>query len=163
MRQRTAAVAVVAGVVAFGITATAVATPPSGFSGTTISVGRFDEIDVKTKEQLPHQVKIKTQGESDVYVVQNTVQSGGHSGWHTHPGPSLITVVQGTATLYDADDPTCTPHVVEAGDGTIDVGDGHVHLLKNEGDEVLISVAVQFLPAGAPRRIDAPDPGNCDL
>jgi len=56
-------------------------------------------------------VKLKTKSDSDVYVVRNTVVPGGQSGWHYHPGPSLITVVQGTATFYDGDDPTCTPRV----------------------------------------------------
>jgi quercetin dioxygenase-like cupin family protein len=164
MRQRTAVVAILAGLGALGITATALATPQDGgFTGTRISTGHFDEIDIKSLESLPYQVRLKTKGQTDVHVTQNTVPPGGHSGWHTHPGPSLVTVVQGKATFYDADDPTCTPHVVEAPNGTIDIGDGHVHLLRNEGDEVLITVAVQFLPAGADRRIDAPDPGNCDF
>jgi quercetin dioxygenase-like cupin family protein len=98
-----------------------------------------------------------------VYIVENTVKPGGSSGWHTHPGPSLITVKSGIATFYDSDDPTCTPHVVPAGTGVIDPGDGHVHLLRNEGSVDLVTVTVQILPAGAARRIDAPNPGNCPL
>ena len=43
----------------------------------------------------------------------------------------------------------------------IDPGDGHVHLLRNEGTTNLVTVTVHILPAGAPRRIDAPAPGNC--
>jgi quercetin dioxygenase-like cupin family protein len=33
----------------------------------------------------------------------------GNTGWHMHPGPSLITVTAGTITAYDGDDPTCAP------------------------------------------------------
>jgi oxalate decarboxylase/phosphoglucose isomerase-like protein (cupin superfamily) len=108
-------------------------------------------------------VKLKTKGDSDVYVVRNTVVPGGQSGWHYHPGPSLITVVQGTATFYDGDDPTCTPRVFPAGSGVIDdsVDASHVHLLRNEGTTNLITVTMQIVPAGAPRRVDAPAPGNC--
>jgi hypothetical protein len=51
--------------------------------------------------------------------------------------------------------------VYPAGTGVIDPGDGHVHLLRNEGSANLVTVTVQILPAGAPRRIDAPAPGNC--
>ncbi|HET6887831.1 MAG TPA: hypothetical protein VFH87_07890, partial [Candidatus Udaeobacter sp.] len=37
-------------------------------------------------------LKTKVKGDSDVYVVQNTWTPGAHTGWHTHPGPSLVTV-----------------------------------------------------------------------
>lgn len=37
----------------------------------------------------------------------------------------------------------------------------HVHLLRNNGSVPLVTVTFQIVPAGAPRRIDAPDPGNC--
>jgi mannose-6-phosphate isomerase-like protein (cupin superfamily) len=141
------------------VAAIAFATPSSGFSTEQLSLGRFGEIKIHTDD-----VKLKTKGDSDVYVVRNTVLPGGQSGWHYHPGPSLVTVVQGTATFYDGDDPTCTPRVFTAGTGIIDdsVDASHVHLLRNEGDVPLITVTFQIVPAGATRRIDAPDPGNCD-
>ncbi|HEY3171118.1 MAG TPA: cupin domain-containing protein [Thermoanaerobaculia bacterium] len=120
----------------------------------------FDEIDVKTHTD-DHKVLIKTWGLSDVYIVTNTVALGGYSGWHSHPGPSLVTVKSGTATYYDGDDPTCTPHVVEAGNGFVDPGGGHVHMVRNEGSVQLELVAFQIVPRGAARRINAPDPGNC--
>jgi quercetin dioxygenase-like cupin family protein len=162
MRKLAGATAVLAAVAtAAMITATAFATPSVDFTTVQLSKARFDEIDVKTNDALPHQAKLKTKGQSDVYIVENTVKPGGSSGWHTHPGPSLITVKSGTATFYDSDDPTCTPHVVPAGTGVIDPGDGHVHLLRNEGSVDLVTVTVQILPVDAARRIDAPKPGNC--
>jgi quercetin dioxygenase-like cupin family protein len=162
MRKLAVGTAVLAaGAAVLMLTATAFATPSTDFTTVQLSKARFAKIDVKTNDALPHQVKVKTKGESDVYVVENTVKPGGSSGWHTHAGPSLITVKSGTATFYDSDDPTCTPHVVSAGAGVIDPGDGHVHLLRNEGNVDLVTVTVQILPAGADRRIDAPRPGNC--
>jgi mannose-6-phosphate isomerase-like protein (cupin superfamily) len=150
--------AALAGVVVLAVAATALATGSSGFTTEQLSLGRFGEIDVKTND-----VKMKTKADSDVYVVRNTVVPGGQSGWHFHPGPSLITVKEGTATFYDGDDPTCTPRVYPAGTGVIDdaVDPSHVHLLRNEGSVDLVTVTVQILPTGAPRRIDAPNPGNC--
>jgi mannose-6-phosphate isomerase-like protein (cupin superfamily) len=150
--------AALAGVVVLAVAATALATGSSGFTTEQLSLGRFGEIDVKTND-----VKMKTKADSDVYVVRNTVVPGGQSGWHFHPGPSLITVKEGTATFYDGDDPTCTPRVYPAGTGVIDdaVDPSHVHLLRNEGSVDLVTVTVQILPAGATRRIDAPNPGNC--
>jgi quercetin dioxygenase-like cupin family protein len=145
---------------------TVLATPGSGISTENllapVASGQFGEIDVKA-ETDSYELELKTSGRSDVHVVRNTFQpEGGHSGWHTHPGPSLITVTSGTISAYSGDDPTCTPQVYSAGMGFIDPGGGHVHLLRNEGSLPAVTVAVQLLPAGAPRRIDVtPAPVNC--
>jgi quercetin dioxygenase-like cupin family protein len=159
MRKRWTAIAVALAAVAAGVVGAAThawATAPSGFATENISTGSFPDIDIKTGD-----LKVKAKGPSDVYVVRNTVAPGGSSGWHTHPGPSLITVVEGEATFYDGDDPTCAPHKYTKGQGVIDPGDGHVHILRNEGTVPLVTVAVQILPGGTPRRIDMPNPGNC--
>lgn len=155
--------ATLAGVVAVAaLTGVAAATPSVSLTSSNVSVGRFAAMNIQTTENLPdHQVKVKTMGESDVYVVSNTFAPGGSSGWHTHPGPSLITVKSGTITTYDGDDPTCTPIVYTAGMGFVDEGGDHVHMLANKGTVDAVTIAVQFLPAGAVRRIDAPDPGHC--
>jgi len=139
------------------------ATPASGFTGTTIAVARFGEIDVKN-HTIPAdlwQARLKTQGDSDVYVQNNTWVPGGSTGWHTHPGYSLILVSEGAVTAYDGDDPSCTARVYTAGMGFVDPGGDHVHLLRNEGAVPAKTIAVQTIPAGAVRRIDAPQPGNC--
>jgi quercetin dioxygenase-like cupin family protein len=154
----------VVGLVVIGVVADtpgALATQGSGITSSTVSLGHFGVIDATANAGGPQQVSITTQGPTDVYVVTNTIVPGGDTGWHTHPGPSLITVQAGTVTAYDGDDPTCSPQVYSAGSGFIDPGDGHVHLLRNEGDVDLVTVAVQVLPAGTERRIDAPDPGVC--
>jgi hypothetical protein len=72
-------------------------------------------------------------------------------------GPSLITVVAGELTLYDADSPNCTPVVYHTG------GCGDIHLVPNEGIVPAMDVAVQIVPAGAPRRIDAAQPASCPV
>ena len=143
----------------------AMATPASGFVGTTLALGRFGEID--TFNQLipsPGNVWLsmqKTKGLSDVYVQSNVWQPGGSTGWHTHPGHSLIIVTAGTVTAYEGDDPDCTPHVYTTGMGFVDPGGDHVHIVRNEGTVQATAIAVQLIPAAATRRIDAPDPGNC--
>jgi quercetin dioxygenase-like cupin family protein len=105
----------------------------------------------------------RVRGDSDVYVVQNTFPPGAHSGWHTHPGPSLITVTSGALTVYEALDPTCTPIIYTAGQSFTDIGCGDVHLIRSEGSVNAVTVVVQIVPAGAPRRIDADAPGNCPV
>lgn len=161
MKKPIGRTAFLTGVAVLAVSATALATDGKMISSSNVSVGRFDEIDVKTNDAVPHQVKVKTKGASDVYVVSNTFLPGGHSGWHTHPGPSLITVKEGTATVYESDDPTCSPRIYPKGTGFIDRGDGEAHLLANEGSVDLVTVAVQILPAGAPRRTGTPRPEAC--
>lgn len=160
MRRIKLTVILLAGLLASMAVGIAQATPGSGITSVNLSVGRFGEIDVKTETET-HEVELRTKGQSDVYVVSNTFAPGGHSGWHTHPGPSLITVKSGTITAYNGDDPDCTPQVYPAGTGFVDPGGDHVHLLRNEGSVQAETIAVQLLPAGAVRRIDAPDPGTC--
>ena len=143
-------------------------TPPPGVITSTFGVGRFDDIDSTTKTDVNDdgfktdfwQARLKTKGASDLYVLQNTIQPGATFGWHSHPGPSLVIVKSGTATFYMADDPTCTPNVVQAGSGFVD--DGHdTHVVRNEGSVDLVTVVVSIVPAGFARRIDEPAPANC--
>jgi hypothetical protein len=148
------------GIVTFATAGVALATMGSGITTTNISVARFDDIRARTHVD-GHKVSIDTKGDSDVYVVSNVIAPGGHTGWHTHPGPSLITVKSGTIHAYEGDDPSCSPTVYTAGQGFVDHGDGHVHILRNEGTVAAETIAVQLLPAGAVRRIDVPAPGNC--
>lgn len=173
--KRLIGVAALAALAVLAVVAMALATPGSGistdnllFPGTT-NPGRFGEIDIKAKAD-GYKLKLDTKGPTDVHVVRNTLAAdpdgagplpGGQSGWHTHPGPSLITVTSGTIWAYEGDDPTCTPQIYSAGEGFVDPGGGHVHLLRNEASVPAATVAVQLLPAGAARREDAPEPGNC--
>jgi quercetin dioxygenase-like cupin family protein len=140
------------------------ATPSTGVTTTILAKSLFDEIHVSARANIPDlwKAKLKTRGQSDVYVVDNKFAPGGATGWHSHPGPSLILVVAGTVTNYEGDDASCTPHTYSAGAGFIDPGSGHVHLLRNETGALAQTIAVQLLPKGADRRIDVPvAPGNC--
>jgi outer membrane biosynthesis protein TonB len=90
-----------------------------------------------------------------VYVVHNRIAPGGDTGWHSHAGPSIISVRAGRATEYHGDDPVGTVHAA----GTAFVDDGrHAHLIRNEGKDDLELVAFQILPRGAERRVDQPQP-----
>ena len=147
------------------------ATQSQAFSSTTVAKATFGEIDSHVVAMPGWQEKIKTHGDSDLYVQQNTWDPSvcdnkcvPSSGWHTHPGPSFVIVTQGTVTEYDGDDPTCTPHVYSA-NGTnafIDIGGGAVHIIRDESGAVAKTTVVQLIPAAAQRRQDVtPAPGNC--
>ena len=141
------------------------ATPACALGSQTLAVGHFLNglLNLKCNEfdQYGWFLKMNVKGDSDLYVVRNSWPVGAHSGWHTHPGPSLITVLSGELAVYDADDPTCTPTIYHAGESFTDIGCGDVHLIRNEGTICAINMVVQIIPAGLPRRIDADQPPNC--
>jgi quercetin dioxygenase-like cupin family protein len=152
------------------------ATPAQGFTGKTLASGEFESFDLGNHWFLPpvpgdgrhgrHRpsfwfAHLKTRGQSDLFVQDNTWDPGGTTGWHTHPGPSLIIVTLGTVTAYEGDDPECTPHVYTAGQTLIDPGGGHVHVIRNESAAPAKTVAIQLIPHTVSRRIDEPAPGNC--
>ncbi len=146
------------------VSATALATPASPNLTTTIlAKSTFDKLNLKAQTFQPSnwRAHLKTKGLSDFYVVDNKFPPGATTGWHSHPGPSLIFVVAGTVTNYMGDDRHCTPHTYSAGTGFVDAGGTDVHILRNEGSVDAETIAVQFLPTGATRKIDEPDPGNC--
>ena len=162
MNPRLALVAVISLVGLAAFVATVSATPAKDFTAVQQWKGVFGDIDIKTNEFRPHKVKIDAKGVSDVYITRNSIGVGGSSGWHTHPGPSLIIVTAGEVTAYRGDDPTCTPQRYHAGEGFVDPGDGQVHILRNESDAPAETVAFQIIPKDAVRRIDTPAPdGTC--
>jgi hypothetical protein len=149
---------------------TVLATTATNLTSTQLAKSSFGAINIEA-HAMPADIwnaVLRTHGDSDVYVVDNklapvdqTNNIVASTGWHSHPGPSLILVVAGTVTNYTGDDPTCTGHSYTVGQGFIDTGKG-VHILRNEGNVQAETIAVQLLPKGAPRRIDLPQPpGNC--
>jgi hypothetical protein len=154
-----------------GFTGNLQATPAAGFVSTTQSVGRFAAFDV-SNISLPERLwgnwwrRIwlslqKTKGPSDLYVQSNVWQPGGTTGWHSHPGHSLITVTAGTLTAYEGHDQSCTPKAYTQGMGFLDPGGDHVHVLRNEDSVEARTITVQLIPADATRRIDAEGPAGC--
>jgi quercetin dioxygenase-like cupin family protein len=141
---------------AFAIKA-ARATPPLGSTATNL-VGpvTLDEFDTMAQAGGDWKVRLKTKGFSDVYVTHIKIAPGGHGGWHSHPGPSIITVKSGTATFYDECN-DFVPETYPAGTGFVEDA-GCVHILANQGNVDLEVVVLQIVPQGAPRRIDEPAP-----
>lgn len=178
MRRRTMGFVLLSagmGAAALYLTGNARGTPANGFVGSTLAQGRLAELDVFNQLVGPPNAQTpgnngnvwlslqKTKGLSDLYVQANVWQPGGTTGWHSHPGHSLIVVTAGAVTNYEGDDPTCTPHVYTKGMAFVDHGgENHVHIIRNETNAVASTVAVQLIPADTQRRIDVPtSPGNC--
>jgi hypothetical protein len=96
---------------------------------------------------------------AEVYVQHAFIPAGGMTIWHTHPGPVIVTVVEGSLTFQDAHRNECRQRTSEEGSGFVDSGFGHVHRAV-AGDSPLHFYATYVLPAGSPNHLipaDAPE------
>lgn len=113
-------------------------------------------------------IKLKTRSGIDVATQQIVLGPGGHTGWHSHPGPVLVTVKAGALRLIYADDCTGLGTLYETGDSFVDRGDETVHIARNEtaGNGNVEFWATYLVPGapGTPFRITEPEPAaaSCD-
>jgi len=98
----------------------------------------------------------------DTAYQQLTIQPGGRTGWHSHPGPTFVAVAQGEGTLYHAMS-GCPATKYGVGAGFMQPPT-EVHNMRNEGSTPLVLWAFYALPPGtsnAAIRIDQPQPAEC--
>jgi len=98
----------------------------------------------------------------DTAYQQLTIAPGGHTGWHTHPGPTFVAVASGEGTLYHAMS-GCPSAKYATGAGFMQPPT-EVHNMRNEGSTPLVLWAFYALPPGttnAAIRIDQPQPAEC--
>ena len=142
--------------------AVALASLPAGLTSSPLAQGTLGPVNVNV-DTPEWKLRIKSKGRSQLAVTENRVAPGGHFGWHSHPGPSLVIVKSGTSTFYRGDDPTCTPEIHTAGTAYVDPG-GVVHIARNESPtEELVLLVTRLVPNGVAARIDQPAPGNCNF
>jgi quercetin dioxygenase-like cupin family protein len=128
----------------------ALATPPSGLTNAPLARGT----DV-SDGTIPFQVG------TDVAMAQITVQPGGSSGWHSHPGGAMIVVKEGSLTLYRSIGGQCETFTYGTGQAFIE-RPGEVDQVVNTGTvPYVLFVTFPRVPQGGSPRIDEPDPGTC--
>jgi len=138
-------------------------------SGVIFARGSFaDQTDIKFKIKGQGQEVVNVNNAGDTVMQKIVIAPGGHTGWHSHPGPVVVLIGSGEMSLYDSEDPTCTVRTYSAGQAFVDSGQGHVHIARNEGSVPLELYATYFdvtpgVPAPDAFRIDAPNPGNCSF
>lgn len=133
----------------------------SGVTNLTLVRANAGEIDAGSSySDLGFKSKLSTHGNTDIVVNNNTMTAGGTSGWHMHPGITIVAIKAGALTLYDGDDALCAPRVYSAGQVFVESG-SHVHVARNEGGVTAEWFTTYIVPTGGPTRIDAPAPGNC--
>ena len=159
-----AACAAIAATAAIG--APALATPSSGFTREEISTGLLEEVEVRAvardDEHDKWEVRLRTKDSSDLGLDRLSVTDGGHSGWHTHAGITMVTVIAGEVVWYDGASPGCPSKTYRVGDSFVEPAD-HVHLVRNASGGTAVFTAVQIRPQATAGRIDAPQPAGCPV
>ena len=98
---------------------------------------------------------------ADVFVQHVRLGPNVATGWHTHPGPALVTVVKGTLTYEDAKAKTCNRVTYAAGEGFTDRGFGHVHRATAGAVGVDFYVVYLLPPGTTTHVIPASAPAEC--
>ena len=140
-----------AGVVIAVCVAPVAATPPTG-GFTNVPLARGTNVSDGT---------IPLQAGTDVAMAQITVEPGGSSGWHSHPGGAIIVVKQGSLTVYSPVGPKCETTTYSAGQVFIE-RPGEVDGVLNAGTiPYVLFVTFPRVPQGDSARTDESDPGTC--
>lgn len=157
-----------AAAIAFTIVGIVHATPIVGLLvGTILSFGTTtDDIMQKVHVPIPPPADAKdpdddnewrarlfTSGPSDVIIQDVVYAPGGHTGWHSHPGILLSSVVAGSIEWYDS---RCQKHVYNAGDSLTE--STATHYVRNVGSVNAHFMVTYLIAHGQPRRIDEPAP-----
>ena len=128
------------------------ATPSSGLTNVTLARGTN-----LSNGTIPLQVG------DDVVMAQITVQPGGSSGWHSHPGGAIIVVAQGSLTVFQSVGSQCETTTYGAGQAFIE-RPGEVDQVINMGTiPYILYVTFPRVPQGVAPRTDEPNPGTCGV
>ena len=101
-------------------------------------------------------------GSADIVTVKVVIKPGGSTGWHSHPGVTLVSVASGTVAGYDN---KCEKTVYKAGEGFVESHDA-VHVVRNNGNENAVLYATFLVPTSTTDeglRVDEPKPSNCNV
>lgn len=125
---------------------------PTGFFVTHNSVAEFPVAPIARAAKA---------GGADVFVQHARLTAegtpGGSTGWHTHPGPVIVTVVKGSLIYEDAGPNACRRRTYGEGFGFVDPGFGHVHRAHG-GPSGVDFYAVYILPPGSASHLISADP-----
>jgi quercetin dioxygenase-like cupin family protein len=149
-RRRVGAAAAFALAALLGLAAVATATPSIGtVSSVTIGAG-----------SMPDGTRLRAKADTNTVVAEFTFGPNSSTGWHTHPGKTLVTVQSGTFTVYHDN---CRSHTYGPGDAFVEIPSS-VHVGRNETDDpVELGVVFFSVPIGGSPRIDQPQPDSCDV
>lgn len=119
---------------------------------------------VKYPEGGPTQV-INSKDAGRTVVARITVQPGARFPWHTHHGPVVVNVAQGSFVYVNATD--CVPRTYAGGTAFVDPGQGNVHSAFNPSAAEVTVLYATFYEAPAQGPLTITDgvvpPADCEL
>lgn len=140
---------------------------PEGFSAQILAGHANFPDDVAAKFRISyddgHQGAIVSnlpQDASTVIFAKVTWAPEGTSGWHTHPGPVIVSVADGQLDLINERD--CVVRTYSAGEAFIDPGQGNIHIASNPSttDQAVAYATFLGVPDGKPATLWVP-PVDC--
>ncbi|WP_411078128.1 cupin domain-containing protein [Streptomyces sp. cmx-10-25] len=147
LSRRSGILATAAAAVALaGVASVATASPAHDLTAVTTAEGRFG---------TPHDLRVRDV--TEVVEQTLTIQPGGDTGWHVHPGLVVLTVQKGTIVRKNAD---CTEEVFPAGSSFIKQGNVPLNGV-NEGTEPVELHLTYLKPKGTPLRYEREAPKYC--
>ena len=132
-------------------------------SGVSASTGVGVLSEVLAQGQGGPSVEISSPAGTDVVVAKNTFSPGGSSGWHAHPGISVLVVESGELTLYrePLGGGKCTEKTLSAGDTFFERPSKMQNGVNKGATDAVVFVTFFNVPHAGSARIDLPDPGDC--
>jgi quercetin dioxygenase-like cupin family protein len=93
-----------------------------------------------------------------VAVAQITVNPGGSSGWHSHPGGAIVVVREGSLTVYQSVGSNCETTTYTAGQAFIERPDEVNQVINTGTIPYVLFVTFPRVPQGESARTDEPAP-----
>lgn len=116
--------------------------------------------EVVANTTLPAGTQLHAPENAEVQVFKLTIHPGGSGGWHSHSGPVLVNVTQGTASFYEAHGSSCTRRTIDHGQAFVEQP-GVIHTTRNEGKRDLVIHGVSFRPKGSQPGTWQARPADC--
>ena len=136
----------------------ALATPPKEATVTPLTRATLGNFEAKSDG-----IEVESEQRSaDIAIAKVVLEPGGSTGWHHHPGVTLVSVASGTVTEYDH---KCEKSVHKAGEGFVESNDA-VHVVRNKGNVNAVLYATFLVPTNTTDeglRVDEPKPRNCNV
>jgi hypothetical protein len=130
---------------------TATATQPADLKSELLARGGTDGFRINARN---FDLKIKAADPTDLAFVKATPGINGYTGWHKHPGPSLVIVTKGTLTMREPHHGHCVAQTYGPGQAFVHPEGVHNFVAGTAGAEFYVAY---FVPAGAaPLLIDVP-------
>ena len=116
-----------------------------------------DDLEMKVKLDTDEGTEVvKVLDPSRTVTARFTIQPGARFPWHSHAGPVVVNVAEGTLVFVETD---CSERSYPMGAAFVDPGHGHVHSAFNPTAGVTVLVATFFeAPAAGSLLIPADTP-----